>query len=193
MTEPELLEQLEAVQKGLHRAGREMVLSSSQALLRGILVLVGCGASYALLERSWEYLAGLWGAVVVLMMASEALLYWRLASRTPDKFVTGVERQMLRFILLAGAIAAALTAALVWRGEGALVPGTWLLLVGSAYVAVGLFSFSRTWVLGLFACAAGAAALFLEPVYSLAVAAAALGLGSIVWAVVLRFVERNVE
>ena len=62
-----------------------------------------------------------------------------------------------------------------------------------AYVTVGLISFSRTWILGLCASIGGVAALLLEPVHSLLVLGAVLGLGSMVWAAILRAVERTVE
>ena len=133
------------------------------------------------------------GGVALLILASEAFLYLRLASKSPDKFVTGMERQLLKFLLLLVATGVVLSAVLVRREQADMVPGVWMLLVGAAYVAVGLFSFSHTWILGLCASIGGVAALFLEPTYSLIVLGLVLGLGSIVWAVILRAVERTVE
>ena len=193
MPESDLLNQLEAVQRGLRRTGREMVLSGSQALVRGLFVLAGCGASLLLLERPWWYMAGLWAATALLIVASEAFLYLRLARKSPDKFVTGVERQLLKFVFLVAVTGVVLSAVLVKREQADLIPGIWMLLVGAAYVAVGLFSFSRTWVLGLCASLGGAAALFLEPAYSLAVLGLVLGVGSMAWAAIVRIVERTVE
>ncbi len=193
MPESDLLRQLEAVQKGLRRSGREMVLSGAQALVRGVLVLAGCGASFAFLDRPWPYMAGLWGGVALLILASEAFLYLRLAGKSPDKFVTGMERQLLKFLLLIVATGVVLSAVLVGREQADMLPGVWMLLVGAAYVAVGLFSFSHTWMLGLCASAGGGAALLLEPTYSLIVLGLVLGLGSIVWAVSLRIMEHTVE
>lgn len=193
MSESDLLRQLEAVQKGLRRSGREMVLSGTQALLRGVFVLAGCAASLAFLEHPWWHVAGLWGGIAVLAMAVEGLLYLRLARKSPEKFVTGIERQLLKILLLIVATGVVLSAVVARRGQADLLPGVWLLLAGVAYVAVGLFSFSRTWILGLCASIGGAAALFLEPAYSLMVLGAILGFGSVVWAAILRAAGRTVE
>ncbi|MHC4249865.1 MAG: hypothetical protein ACYS9X_12120 [Planctomycetota bacterium] len=187
------MEQLEAVRKGMRRAGREMVLSSSQALVRGALVLAGCGASVAFLGGPWLGFLGVWAGVVLLGALAEVVQYVRLARKSPGKFVTGIERQLLKFFLLVAAVGALLSAVLVRNGQADLLVGTWMLLVGMAYVAVGLFSFSRTWILGVCACVGGGVALFLEPAYSLIVAGLVLGFGSMVWAAVLRFTERGLE
>jgi hypothetical protein len=52
-------------------------------------------------------------------------------------------------------------------------------------VAVGLFSFSNTWILGLAACAGGSAALFLPPAWAFPLLGATLGAGSVLWGLVL--------
>ncbi|MHC4199141.1 MAG: hypothetical protein ACYSU0_04055, partial [Planctomycetota bacterium] len=185
--------QLEVVQKGLRRSGREMVLSGGQALVRGVFVLVGCGGSFALMARPWWQMAGLWGGIAVLTMVVETLLYLRLARKRPDKYVTGIERQLVKIILLIVATGGMLTVVAVRREQADLIPGMWMLLVGVAYVTVGLISFSRTWILGLCASIGGGAALFLGPTHSLLVLGVILGLGSVVWAVVLKAAERTVE
>jgi hypothetical protein len=68
-----------------------------------------------------------------------------------------------------------------------------MMLIGLAYVAVGLLSFSRTWILGLATCIGGAAALFVEPVATLAILAITLGGGSFIWAVVADRVESDLD
>ena len=64
-----------------------------------------------------------------------------------------------------------------------------MMLIGLAYVAVGLLSFSRTWVLGLATCIGGAAALFAPPLATLIILAITLGGGSLLWAAVAGRVE----
>lgn len=191
MAGPELREQMEAIRKGLRRSGRVMVLSSVQAFLRGFAALAGCALSYPLIGRPAWQMNALWGALVLAVLGTELLLYVRLARREPDRFVTGLERQMLKHLALTVAIGGAISAALLHSGRPELAPGVWMLLVGGAYVAVGLFSFSDTWVPGLAACAAGAVALFVPPAWSFALLAAGLGVGSLAWGVVLRLRERR--
>jgi len=192
--EPDLLAQVEAIRAGFRRAGREMVLSGDQALLRGAFVLIGCALSWPLAAGPWWRLALLWTGVVLADAVCEILLYLRLARREPEKFVTGVERQFLKLYLLIAAVGGAFSAALVFHGKGTLVPAIWMLLIGAAYVTTGLFSFSRTWILGIVSCAAGAAALFLpadEPGLSYVLLATALGLGSLVWGVAVKLRGRR--
>ena len=187
MGESELFEQLEAVQRGLRRSGREMVLSSSQALVRGVCVCAGTGATLALSGHPWWHVAGAWGGVAVVCVAIELAMYVRLVRSDPRKFVTGVERQLLKMLVLVAIAGLALTGVLVERDAAELVPGTWLLMAGLGYSAVGLFSFSRTWVLGVASLAGGAIALWLDAEYALMVLGAVLGVGSILWSVALRF------
>lgn len=182
----DMREQMEAIQRALRRSGREMVLPGGQALVRGVFVLVACGFSYCLLGRPAWQMAVLWIAMVLLAVVVEVLLYLRLLAKRPDKFVTGMEKQMLKFLALTLGVGVSLTVALLWQGQGGLIAGLWMLLIGAAYVTVGLFSFSKTWVLGLCACVGGAVALFLPPGYSLAIGAFTLGGGSIAWAILLR-------
>jgi hypothetical protein len=94
---------------------------------------------------------------------------------------------MLKFLALVAAVGAVLSLALHLAGQGGLIAGTCMLLVGTAYVAVGLFSFSNTWILGLAACAGGAAALFLPPAWAFPLLGATLGAGSILWGLGLHF------
>ena len=191
MADPEIRGQLQAIQKGLRRSGRVMVLSSTQAFIRGALVLVGCGISYPLIGRPWWQMNALWGLLALVALGTELFLYFRLAARHPDKFVTGMERQMLKHLALIICVGGLISLALLRCGQCELAPGVWLLLVGAAYVAVGLFSFSDTWVPGLVACAAGAGALFLQPTGSFLLLGLSLGAGSLVWGAVLKVRERR--
>jgi hypothetical protein len=186
MEEPDLREQLEAIRRGLRRSGREMVLSSAQSFLHGAAVLLGCGLSLPLVGRPWWQMAALWGGLVALALAADGVLYLRLARRDPDRHLTGLERQLLAFLALLVACGLAISAALLVRGHPELAPGLWMVLAGAGYAAVGLFSFSGTWVLGLLACLGGGIALFLEPVPAFGILAAVLGVGSFVWGLVQR-------
>jgi hypothetical protein len=192
-TDADLRKQMEAIQNALRRSGRQMVLPSTQAAVRGLFVLVACGLSGWLLGNPWWQMAGLWAVIVLLDVVVEVVLYARLLSKNPEKFVTGMERQMLKFGVLTIAVGIALSIALVSRGQGDLAPALWMLLIGTAYITVSLFSFSDTWIPGTLVLAGGAAALFLAPIYSLAIMGLTLGLGSMGWAIVLRMRERRVE
>ena len=187
----DIREQMEAIQRGLRRSGREMVLPGTQALVRGLFVLVGCAGTYYLMGHPWWHTALLWALILSLTILVEATLYLRLLARYPDKFVTGVERQMLKFFALIIAFGVIFSAALVMHNRSERIPGLWMLLIGMAYVATGLFSFSDTWIFGIFVCAGGALALFVIPTHALTIMGLTLGLGSIVWALVVRLRGRR--
>jgi hypothetical protein len=186
MGEPELRDQLEAIRRGLRRSGREMVLSCAQSFLHGAAVLLGCGLSLPLVGRPWWQMTALWGGLVALALAADGVLYLRLARRDPGKYLTGLERQLLVFLALLVACGLAVSAALLVRGQPELAPGLWMLLAGVGYAAVGLFSFSGLWVLGVLACLGGGIALFLEPAPAFGILAAVLGAGSFAWGLVQR-------
>jgi hypothetical protein len=181
----DLREQFEAIRRGLRRTGRQMVLMSTQAFLRGLFVLAGAAASLLLVSASGWCLLALWLGVIAVEGAIELALYLRLARQSPGSFVTGIEIQMLKLIAVLAGVGAVAAAALYHRGQAELIPPLWMLLIGASYVSVGLFSFSDTWILGVVVCAGGAAASFLPLPYSFIAAGLLLGLGSIVWSCIL--------
>ena len=191
--EQDISEQIRAIQAGLRRSGRQMVLSGRQAALRGIFVVAGCVGSYFLLESARWSLLALWLTIAAVDIVLEGVMYFRLAKQKPDLFITGIERQLVKFLLLIGVVGLALTAGIAYRQCVWLGPGIWMMLIGLAYVAVGLLSFSRTWILGLATCMGGAAARFVEPVATLAILAITLGGGSFIWAVVADRVESDLD
>jgi hypothetical protein len=193
MEEDALIDALAAVQKGFRRVGREMVLSSTQALLRGILVLLGVLASYGLMARAPDLLSWVWGGIAGVLVILELIMYFRLIRSTPGKFITGLERQIIKFLLLLIFAGAVLSAVFVQHGDGAALPALWMLVIGIAYSSVGFFSFSDTWILGLYSCAGGAIAFFVPPRYSFGILGLVLGAGSIVWSWVLRRREKGIE
>jgi len=80
VTEPDIREQLRAIREGLRRAGREMVLSGWQAVLRGALAFAA-GAAGLFLEPLWAFgLLGLtlglgsavWGALLLRREPADA-------------------------------------------------------------------------------------------------------------------------
>lgn len=185
MSEPNLQEEFQAIQSAFKKVGREMVLIYPQAMVRGLLVLAGCVGSYLIWGGPWWQFLTLWLCVAAVIVAIEICLYLRLLKQSPDKFVTGTERQMLKFMSLIAGIGAVLSMVLLERDVYDLIPSVWMLLVGAAYVHVGLMSFSSTWRLGMVVCLGGAVSLFLPSIYSFLILALTLGVGSIIWSLVL--------
>ncbi|TET36922.1 MAG: hypothetical protein E3J72_07500 [Planctomycetota bacterium] len=193
MDQVDLEKHIEAIQKGLKRSGRVMVLSGTQAMIRGICISAGTIPSFCLLGRPrWQMLV-LWICVILAMLSIEALMYFRLSRKNPDKYISGIEMQILKFGLLLLLVGIAFSAALSFHGAPSMIPGLWMIIAGIIYMICGFFSFSRTWVLGILACVGGCASLFLPPFCFFIILGTILGLGSIAYGVVMKTMEKDSE
>lgn len=188
-----LHDQIQAIQKAFRRSGRELVLSSGQALFRGILILSGAIISQVFLYEDLSHHIWVWGIVFLLICATEGVAYLRLAKSDSEKFMTGLERQLLKYLLMVLAVGVVLSVALCQQDAANLLPGVWMLMIGLAYMSVGLFSFSSTWVMGMASCLGGTITLFSLYEYRFIVLGLVLGVGSILWSFVLRTGEMDVE
>ncbi|MHC4663010.1 MAG: hypothetical protein ACYS8W_15115 [Planctomycetota bacterium] len=193
MSGNEIMQFMEDIRERLKRSGRVMILSSRHAFTRGAFVIAGCVASFFMLSGPpWQMIV-LWLGVAAAALITEGALFLMLKMKSPDKYVSGLERQILKMQILIVAVGFVLSFALYRNSAGAMIPGLWLTLVGLIYVICGYFSFSNTWVLGLLACAGGCASLFLPPLYFFIILGVILGVGSLVYGIIIKTTEPKGE
>jgi hypothetical protein len=116
-----------------------------------------------------------WIADGVLASAISAVAIGRKAKRLALPLRSGPARRFaLAFLpsLVAGAI---LTTALIAHGMGSFLPGTWLLLYGTAVTAAGALSVRIVPLMGIAFMALGVAALLTAPGFGNALMAAGFG------------------
>lgn len=101
-----------------------------------------------------------WLVAAVLAIATAMVAMTRKARRAGLSLLDGPGRKFALSFLPPIAAGAVLTAALILTGSERLVPGTWLLLYGTAVATAGTFSVRIIPVMGLCFVALGCAALF---------------------------------
>ena len=123
-----------------------------------------------LLEALLAFLIGGWAASRKARAAETPLL-----SGPGRKFAISFSPPMI--------VGALLTVALYWAGLTSIIPGTWLLLYGTAVMTGGAFSVKAVPVMGLCFMALGAVALFAPVGWSNALMAAGFGLLHIIFGI----------
>lgn len=130
-------------------------------------VAIGCtalvAAAIAALQSHPAHWLAVWlgEAVVSLGIAAWAIRRKARAANVP--VLTGAGNKFLRSFLPPMMVGALLSLVFLRAGETALLPGTWLLLYGTAVVTAGAFSVRIVPVMGTCFMAAGAIALFCPP------------------------------
>jgi hypothetical protein len=125
-------------------------------LALGAAVVAGSDLASARWLLTW--MVALVGSVVVSGWAT-----MRKARRARMPLLTGPGRKFLLAFSPPMLVGALLTVVLVRAGEGAMLPGAWLLLYGTAVMAAGAFSVRVVPALGAAFLLLGAAALFAPP------------------------------
>jgi hypothetical protein len=123
-----------------------------------------------LVEAVLAFLIGGWAAARKARAAETPLL-----SGPGMKFALSFSPPMI--------VGALLTIALYWAGLTSIIPGTWLLLYGTAVMTGGAFSVKAVPVMGLCFMVLGAVALFAPVTWSNALMAAGFGLLHIIFGI----------
>lgn len=105
----------------------------------------------------------IWLAEAVLSLGIAAWAIRRKAQAANLPVLSGAGNKFLRSFLPPMLVGALLSLVFVRAGEMALLPGTWLLLYGTAVVTAGAFSVGVVPVMGACFMATGAVALFCPP------------------------------
>ena len=155
------MDNLRFIRETMERAGAFTAVSGWGMCATGVLAVgaaLAAGSNPSSDRWLLTWLGTLVGSVVVsgwatVRKARDARL--PLLSGPGRKFLLGFSPPML--------VGALLTVVLVRAGQGALLPGAWLLLYGTAVMAAGAFSVRVVPALGACFLLLGAAALFAPP------------------------------
>lgn len=149
---------LRFIRDAMARAGAFTSVSGQGMMLVGVVGLVASvAATLVPLERDVTGWLTVWGGAALVAGAISWVAIRRKARRTGQSLSAGPARRFALAFAPALAAGAVLTAALVARGNAALLPGTWLLLYGAAVTAGGAFSVRPVPVMGAAFLALGAA------------------------------------
>jgi len=167
------LESVRVIRDAMERAGSFTAVPGAGMIAIGATALVAAAiAAAAEPGRGW---LATWFVEGVVAAAISGATIARKARRLGLPLASGPARKFaLAFVpsLVAGAV---MTSVLVAQGLGALLPGTWLLLYGTAVTAAGALSVRIVPLMGVVFMAAGIAALALAPSHGNVLMAAGFG------------------
>jgi hypothetical protein len=167
------LESVRVIRDAMERAG------SFTAVPGAGMIAIGATALLAAPVAAWTETGGGWLWIWVvegLVAAVIASMTIRLkARRLALPMASGPARKFALAFLPSLVGGAALTVVLVAHGEGSLLPGTWLLLYGTAVTAAGALSVRIVPLMGAVFMALGVCALALAPAAGNALMAAGFG------------------
>jgi len=180
------LESVRVIRDAMERAGSFTAVPGFGMIAIGVTALVAAAAAAAT-ETGPGWLTS-WITEAVLAAGISAFTITRKARRLGLPLLSGPARKFaLAFVpsLVAGAF---LTFALAGHGLGALLPGTWLLLYGTAVTAAGALSVRIVPLMGAVFMAFGVTALVVAPEHgNLLMAAGFGGLHIVFGAVIARY------
>jgi hypothetical protein len=139
-------------------------------------------ASRATTAEAW---LGVWLAEAALALLIAGCAIYRKAKAAKLDLLSGPSRKVALSFLPPMAVGAMLTLVLYRAGLAELLPGTWLLLYGTAVVTGGAFSVRLVPIMGLFFMLAGALAVFGPAAWGTALMASGFGGVHIVFGVLI--------
>ena len=155
------MDDLRFIRKTMERAGAFTAVSGWGQVLAGVSALAaGLVASRQSTTEGW---LAAWLAAAVLAFILSAVTSQRKAKGAGESLFSAQGRKFLLSFVPALLVGALLTAYFYGAGLIAGLPGTWLLVYGTAVVAGGAFSVRVVPVMGVCFMAVGAVALFSPP------------------------------
>ncbi len=164
-------------------AGRFTAVPGWGGVAMGVTALAAAWIAHRQASREAWLVAWLCEAVLALGIAAATMVL--KAHGAQVSLLSGPARKFVLSFAPPLVVGALLTAVLYQRGDTALLPGTWLLLYGTAVMAGGAFSVRVVPVMGMCLMALGAAALFSPAAWGDAFMGAGFGAMQIVFGVVI--------
>ncbi len=177
------LESVRVIRDAMERAGSFTAVPGYGMVAIGLTALVAAGIASS--TETGEAWLNTWIVEGCLAAAISVFSIARKARRLGISLASGPARKFaLAFVpsLVAGAV---LTASLSAHALGSLLPGTWVLLYGTAVTAAGALSVRIVPVMGVLFMALGALMLVLSPGYGDALMAAGFGGLHVVFGVII--------
>ncbi len=196
MDAKEAAEQLQTIRRIMESATQITVLPGWAAIVGGLMAIAGCGVTYRILgSADFSQLGSLadaqvpvialWvglGAVATLIDIFMTVRMARRKGKNPWSRLFQLATYAMGPSLLA---AFAISLALVRRGEWGLLPGTWILLYGTAVWMAGILSIHAPRMLGLFFLVLGVVTLFWAAPVGLFMVGLSFGMAHVVFGVYL--------
>jgi hypothetical protein len=167
------LESVRVIRDAMERAGSFTAVPGAGMIAIGATALVAAAVA-ATTETGGGWLA-VWIVEGLLAAAISAVTIARKARRLALPLASGPARKFALAFVPSLAAGAVLTVVLSAHGLGSLLPGTWLLLYGTAVTAAGALSVRIVPLMGALFMATGVAALACAPAYGNALMAAGFG------------------
>lgn len=177
---------LDYIRTTLDQAGTFTAVSGEGVALAGVIGLVASGVT--LWRAGWRAAAWssayrhdflvVWTVAVAVAIPVAFFSLYRKARHLQLPLRGGPTGRALRSMAPGWLAAALVTAALVWRGEMALVPGFWLLLDGLALLGAATFSIAPVRWMGRSLAVLGVFAIF-HPTPLFTLSCLALGFGAL--------------
>ena len=167
------MDNLRFIREAMERAGAFTAVSGWATAVIGVTAL-GAAALAGASPATGRWLA-VWLAEAVLALAISSVATLRKSRAAQVPIFSGPGRKFLLSFSPPMGAGALLTLVLVRGGLATLLPGTWLLLYGTAVVCAGAFSARVLPVMGFGFMVAGAAAFLLPTAWSAGVMALAFG------------------
>jgi prepilin signal peptidase PulO-like enzyme (type II secretory pathway) len=153
------LESLRVIRDAMERAGSFTAVPGWGTVAVGVLALTAAPVAASMPDKAaW---LTVWLAVGAVAVVVSAALIARKAKRLGLSLASGVSRRFALAFVPALAAGAVMTWVLAVHGLGELLPGTWLLLYGTAVVAGGALSVRIVPLMGFAFMAIGALTLAL--------------------------------
>jgi hypothetical protein len=167
------MDNLRFIRETMESAASFTAVSGWGEVAIGVTALVAAGvASRAATPEAW---LGVWLAEAALSLLIAGWAMYRKASAAKLDLLSSPARKFALSFSPPMAVGAMLTAVLYRAGLADLLPGTWLLLYGTAVVTGGAFSVRLVPIMGLFFMLAGALALFGPAAWGTVLMAAGFG------------------
>jgi len=157
--ESHAIDNLRYIRETIERAGSFTAVPGIGGMLMGSTAVVAAWASGPVAGTSRWLVAWLLEAAVAVAIGAAGAAFKSRRARLP--LLSGPGRKFVAGFAPAMAAGAVLTAALIERGQPALLPGLWLLLYGSAVCSGGSASVRIVPLMGACFMVAGAAALLM--------------------------------
>ena len=173
---------LKIIRETMERAATFTAVPGWGGVLMG---LVGLGAALAgHLVHPREWMAVWFAAGMLSILVGSAAVFEKARRSSTPLSAPGARKFLFAFAppLLVGGV---LTLALTMHGYRAVVPGTWLLLYGTAVLAGGAFSVRIVPLMGICFQILGAIALFVPFVWGNALLGAGFGLTHVIFGILI--------
>ena len=181
-------DRMREVQRIMERATLYTLLPGVPSIIGGVLALIGCAVSYAMIQ-SLDFLRVLalpisrqyafcimWTAIGIVAVAQEVFLTVRAARKQGISPMARPARFAAFSLSPSVFVAAVLTLKLLIDGQVEYIVPVWAMCYGTGVYTAGLFSLRSPRILGLAFIIVGAAGLLFFPQYGLVLAALSFGL-----------------